>query len=322
MRRWAIALCIWLSSAPAMACLNPSPATDHAGRTFQPYDFSGDQLVTDITRGERREWLSQRRDIVKRAKSTPDFNHLTDLGVLLVYLDDLPAAVRLFLDIERLYPGHAGTAANLGTALELMGRDETALRWIRLGIRRDVHEHAGTEWLHVRILEAKLALAKDPHALDHRSVAGVAFTDDVVPPLPHVDAVGNNGKPVTPRDLNHAFGYQLHERLPLVPPKDPVVANLLMDWATLNLAGGPIENAHVLYRLARRYGAPSGHLMQARQQYVARMLETTRRAPTPGLGHCPICPSLASDGPVYPLPPRRPGDPPPPPPPPLPYIEH
>lgn len=322
MRHRAVGLCLWLSSAPAMACLNPSGATDHAGRRFQPYEFSGEQLVTDMTRGDRREWLSQRQDIVERAKATPDFDHLTDLGVLLVYLGDLPAAARLFLDIEDLYPGRAKTAANLGTTLELMGRNETALRWIRLGIRRDVHEHAGTEWLHVRILEAKLALAKDPHALDQRSVAGVIFTDDIVPPLPDAYPAGNDGRPVTPRDLNRAFGYQLYERLPLVPPKDPVVANLLVDWATLNLAGGPIENAHVFYRQARRYGAPSTPLMHSRQQYVARMLKTSHRTPTRGLGHCPICPSLTSNGPSYPLPPRKPGDPPPPPPPPPPYVDH
>jgi hypothetical protein len=37
-------------------------------------------------------------------------------------------------------------------------------------------------------------------------------------------------------------------------PRDPIVANLLLDWATLNLACGPIENADALYDLAVTYG--------------------------------------------------------------------
>ena len=63
----------------------------------------------------------------------------------------------MFLALERRYPGHHETAANLGTALELAGHDAPALQWIRIGIRRNADEHYGSEWLHVRILEAKIA---------------------------------------------------------------------------------------------------------------------------------------------------------------------
>ena len=322
MRRWGWGVCLWLSSLPAMACLNAPATRDHDGRWFETYDFSGDRLVTDMTRpmGEG-EWLIRRERIVKQARAVPDFDNLTDLGVLLVYLGDLPSAVRLFLEIERLHPGRHETAANLGTALELMGRDATALRWIRIGIRRDAHEHAGTEWLHARILEAKLALAEDPHALDGRSGAGVRFAEDVVPPLPAAYPDGNDGRPVAPHELERAFRYQLRERLPFVPPKDPVVANLLTDWATLNLAGGPIENADAFYRLAIRYGARRTPLMRARQRYVAKTMAASKRNPPPGLGHCPICPPLKSHARMPPQVERKPGEPPPPPPPP-PYIDH
>jgi hypothetical protein len=52
-------------------------------------------------------------------------------------------------------------AANLGTALELLGNKEEALHWIREGIRRNPQSHEGTEWLHAKILEAKIAAQKD-----------------------------------------------------------------------------------------------------------------------------------------------------------------
>lgn len=241
---------------------------------------------------------------------------MTRLGVRLVHQGRYPAAIRLFLAIERLHPGRHETAANLGTAVELMGRDTLALRWIREGIRRDAREHEGTDWLHARILEAKMALARDPHALDGRSVAGVTFVDTLLPPLPTSYPAGNDGRPVKPYELERAFSYQLRERLPFVPPKDAVVANLLMDWATLHLSGGSIEDAQAFYRLALRYGAHRRPLIDARLEYIAKTLAHSRRHPPGGLGHCPICEPPYTPDPSSPArrADRRPPPPPPPPP--------
>jgi len=49
---------------------------------------------------------------------------------------------------------------DLGTAYELAGKNEPALRWIREGLRRNPNSHKGTEWLHVKILEAKIEQEK------------------------------------------------------------------------------------------------------------------------------------------------------------------
>lgn len=83
---------------------------------------------------------------------------------------------------------------------------------------------------------------------------------------------GNVGKPLDGWDLHLALSYQLHERTGFVKPRDPIVANLLHDWATLNLAGGLIENADVLYDLAVTYGARRDALMRNRQAYIKRVL--------------------------------------------------
>lgn len=266
-----------------------------------------------------RHWLPADAVVIARARKAPTFEHLNDLGVALIHQRKYTAAARLFIDIERLFPGRHQTAANLGTTLELMGRDEAALRWIRLGIRRNADEHAGTEWLHARILEANIALKRDPHHLDDRSVAGVVFKPVAVPPLPLAYPPGNDGRPVQPHALYRALSYQLSERLQFVKPKDPVVANLLSDWATLNLAGGPVENAVALYALADRYGAPRTPL-QAQREREARLIMTRAARERPrNLGRCPICPPVVPFKPVRPSTPRAPDEPPPPPPPPLPY---
>ena len=319
-KAWLLA--VLLVSQPVLACINAPPTTDHAGRHFETFEYSGDDLVGMMTRPDVQQyWRGRKKEIVRQALAKPDFDSLTNLGVLLIYQENYAAATRLFVQIEALYPGRHRTAANLGTALELMGRDALALRWIRLGIRRDRREHEGTEWLHARILMAKLALKDDPRFLEGRSVAGIAFDTAVVPSLPATYPRGNDGQPVKPYELERAFAYQLQERLPFVKPKDPVVANLLADWATLNLAGGPIENADALYRLAQRYGEPRTPLMAARLQHIRRTLAVADRVPATDLGHCPICPPLSSPSPPDASHPRAPGDPPPPPPPPAPYVQ-
>lgn len=319
MKKWWL-LGALLVSPSVLACINPSPTTDHAGRRFEAFEFVGDDMIATMTNPYAQEsWRSRKKEIIEQALARPDFDSLTNLGVLLIYQDNYAAATRLFVRIEALYPGRHQTAANLGTALELMGRDALALRWIRLGIRRDRREHEGTEWLHSRILVAKLALKDNPRFLDGRSVAGVVFDAVVVPPLPTAYPHGNDGRPVEPHELERAFAYQLRERLPFVKPKDPVVANLLSDWATLNLAGGPIENAEALYRLAERYGMERTPLMVERLEDIRRTLAVTGRGVGTDLGHCPICPPLPADPPPPPPRAHARGEPPPPPPP-APYV--
>lgn len=273
MRLRTLAAAALLSFIPtAEACIN-SVGTDHAGRKFEPYWYVGKEMTEPMLRqNARNNWLSEAANIIGKSRARPDFENLTNLGVLLVYQGQYGLAVRHFLFVERRFPGHHETAANLGTALELAGHDATGLRWIRIGIQRNQDEHAGSEWLHARILQAKMALAQNPDHLDGRSVAGVAFEATLVPPLPRAMPAGNDGKPVQPWKLNESLSYQLYERTQFVRPRDPVVANLLVDWATLNLAGGPIENAYALYDTAVTYGAKRDALTRQRQSYIQRTL--------------------------------------------------
>lgn len=289
MRRLPWLLCVVFWCAPAFACIN-AIGTDREGRRFEPMEYTGEELVVSLSPPENRAARAYRaereREVIAAARKSPDLRTLTDLGIVLIHRGRHADAVRLFVEIERLYPGRYHTAANLGTALELLGRDATALRWIRIGMRRNRDAHEGTEWLHARILEAKLALQHDPSHLATRSVAGVAFAPVALPDLPTVYPAGNDGRPVAPDQLNLAFTYQLAERLDFVKPDDPIVADLVEDWATLHLAGGSVESADALYRLALRYGAAPSPLLRKRQAKAREILAAGGDA---GDGHCPIC---------------------------------
>lgn len=284
----------------ASACIN-SVGTDREGRQFLPVEYTGKELRDSLlSQNGRKYWLGETHKVIDKAKKIPDFESLTNLAVATIYQGRYPEAIRLLLAIEKRYPGRNETAANLGTALELSGHDHAALKWIRIGIVRDRKEHFGTEWLHARILESKIEAARQPGYLNGRSVADVEFNDVLVPSMPTQMPLGNSGKPVQPYELDRALRYQLSERLQFVRPKDAVVASLLMDWATLNLVGGPVENVEVLYDMAVDYGAAQTDLMKARRNKARSILANAKESEKFD-GRCQIC---MPPPPPPPLPPR------------------
>lgn len=103
-------------------------------------------------------------------RGATNFNDRSDYSVALMYLGRSPAAVEMLQQLEKEKPGQYFIAANLGTAYELSGNNEEALRWINEGLRRDPDSHEGTEWLHAKILEAKIAQQKDPNFFKNHSV--------------------------------------------------------------------------------------------------------------------------------------------------------
>lgn len=187
MRTWGWRLLGTLAlgvAVPVQACIN-AIGTDHQGRHFPLHEEVGERLAERLTSNSAKAfYVGSARTIIADAKATPDLERLTKLAILLIYQGQHAQSARLLLSIERRWPGHHETAANLGTALELAGHDAPALAWIRLGIRRNPAEHFRSEWLHVRILESKLASVNDPTRLTRQSIAGLQFGDATVPPLP------------------------------------------------------------------------------------------------------------------------------------------
>ena len=285
-----LATALLLLASSAHACIN-EVGTDRNGRRFASMWYLGDDFTSPMReRSSRGYALDRAKDTIAAARKQPTFESLTNLGVLLIYQGQYPLAIRHFLSIERRYPGHHETAANLGTALELAGQDPVALRWIRLGIQRNVDEHLRSEWLHARILEAKIAAARDPEYLRRHSIAGLRFEAKPVPALPTPLPAGNDGRPLKPWELDQSLNYQLRERTQFVAAPDPVVANLLSDWATLNLAGGPLENAGALYDLAADYGAPRDALTRERRAYIRKTVLLAKLKDADGTYDCAICP--------------------------------
>jgi hypothetical protein len=131
----------------------------------------------------------------------------TDYAAALIYLGRYREAIDELLAIEKKFPRVYSTATNLGTACELNGNFSEARRWIAEGMKRNPAAHEGTEWLHLAIIDARIALRDDPQWLEKNSVipARDKHTDD---------------------EILRAIVYQLNERLRFVSPPDATVCDL------------------------------------------------------------------------------------------------
>lgn len=177
----------------------------------------------------------------EKARMSPlnrSFARRIDYTVALIRLGRAAEAIVELEAIEQAFPGKYATAANLGTAYELVGKNAEALAWITRGIERNPGSHQGTEWLHVAILRAKLKLQADPAWLERHSVLDEA-----------------ESRPAA--EIVLAIEYQLHERLVFVPPEDAVVCDLFYQAASRLDATQPgtAERRADYLQASLRYGA-------------------------------------------------------------------
>ncbi len=183
-------------------------------------------------------------------RGATNFNDRSDYSVALMYLGRSKEAVELLQQLETEQPGQYFIAANLGTAYELSGNNQEALRWIKEGIHRNPDSHEGTEWLHVKILEGKIAQQKDAHHFENHSVL------ELLPEkIGYRITIGE--EKLSPKELTEAIQYQLAERLQFVKPPDPAVASLLFDYAAIEAATKTLESARSILQMAIAYGYPS-----------------------------------------------------------------
>jgi len=272
---------------PASACINEF-GTNNQGEYIKPIGYAGQHLkpalVTPTDKNALIEWSGH---VVEGVRKAPSFFNLINLSAVLIRFGKLPEAVTLLKFIEQKYPGKYQTASNIGTAYELMGRNEEALEWISEGMRRNPDDHFGTEWLHALILKAKLG--KFPAPAPGRSILNLDFGKEAMPKRPALLSVGNRGQQLSLFDLGVALRYQLGERIHFVDAPDPLVAGMLLDWANLELLAGSVESADVLYDAAIRYGSKEAPMISKRKAQVARVLSRPKSKRMVKDGECELC---------------------------------
>lgn len=259
-RTW-VSLAALLAAAPALTCIN----------TFT-------SEITSARRAGNEKLMAQITAQAEQAhRKGPTLENTNDLAVAWMLTGRMPEAIELLRDLEKRQPGNAIVAANLGSALELVGADDEALQWLRESVRRDPREHEGSEWVHVKILEAKIALKSDPNWLRKNSVVG--WREGSRFPL------DERSRPRTPPDIIRHIHYQLQERTQFVSAPDGIVGDLYLTMGDIaHAVPGAIsdswerdETISRAYEAALRYGTV--HETRVRERLAAAELRMQAAIP-------------------------------------------
>ena len=87
----------------------------------------------------------------------------------------------------------------------------------------------------------------------------------------------HTGKALDARETRQAIHVQMAERLQFVSPPDPIVGDLLFDYANLLMLTDTMENAAAIYKLALRYGTPRAALAQQRMAHARSLVKRAKK---------------------------------------------
>ncbi|MEA9413396.1 tetratricopeptide repeat protein [Flavobacterium sp. PL02] len=223
------------------------------GHNFFPKDFP--ELIIDLD---------------KLYKKTNDIDYLSDKGYLLIVLGKYQEALKLYLGIEKIKPNRYSTASNLGTLYELIGENEKAYQWIKKSIQINPESHKGSEWLHLKILEAKVKHIEN--------VTGQFLIDE---------SFGEEASPKTDlskkelEELAQSIYFQVNERISFIKPKDKVISVLLFELGNAVKIIGENENAIRIYNLSKEYGFQdeliNSRLVYCHQSQIKKLEELNQK---------------------------------------------
>jgi len=246
---------------PLAACFNNYFTLDKKGQ----FHIEDDQR-TAFNKNFNKDLNVQRlQRLYAKLQKEHDYKYLSDYALCLAKLGKANEALELLKELYKHYPNEYRLAANLGTAYELCGQVDSALKYIKRDMALNLNDHLGSEWVHVKVLETKLELKKNPDYLTGHTV--LQLTE----------------KQKNDSAVFHQLNLQVRERFPFTQGPDAIMASLLTDLGDISANVQSIEFAKVCYQVAKKYyGDKSPALddkistvQQLMKKYAAKEVMTT-----------------------------------------------
>jgi tetratricopeptide (TPR) repeat protein len=233
----------FFSGLSSYSCINETRALI-TGKQVETHEQGTVAYGNDLS--DKDYYQSELKELDSLWKTNKKIEDLNDYGVVLIYLGRYPEAMAVFQQAEKIKPGLYSTAANIGNTYELLGKNDSALLWIKKAVAIDPSSHEGSEWLHVKILEAKI---KGDKYVNSDFLINTDFGNDIEPKT-KLDS--------TALDLlKMQIYYQLRERMTFIKPKDRIVGLLLFELGNITALNEDVTTALRNYDNAYAYGYDS-----------------------------------------------------------------
>ncbi|MBO9699533.1 MAG: tetratricopeptide repeat protein [Sporocytophaga sp.] len=191
----------------------------------------------------------------------------TDYAAALLRLGEFKEALSILENLIEEYPNEYNIVVNLGTAYELNNNPELALKYISKAVKLNPLSHNESEWIHEEILKAKIALKTNPDYFKQNSILNLQIPHDI---KAYYNSL-NEEKKLQLFEIKNQLLWQLEERISLIAPPDPIVADLLFDFANLVAITESIEIAIPLYNQSLRYLPNNFNEILERRDSLIRM---------------------------------------------------
>ncbi|PHR49149.1 MAG: hypothetical protein COA32_03615 [Fluviicola sp.] len=230
------------------ACLNDYYSVDSQGHLHSHDDFA-----TAFNKNFNLKLIESKLiKLEKQLETEKDYKLLSNYAVLLLKAGKTSEALAILEQLSVHHPDEYQITANLGTAYELNGEVDKALEYIKKGIELNPDSHGGSEWVHVKVLEAKQQLEKGSLYLSRNSVLNL--TEDQ-----------KNDTLVRNQIL-----IQVRERFPFSPGPNQIMSSLCIDLGDCFANTESIEFAKVLYTIAKLYYGANDELVDEK---ISKMVE-------------------------------------------------
>lgn len=183
-------------------------------------------------------------ELLSEYHKTGNLEAWSDHGAKLLYLHEYEAGKQVFIALERRDPGHYATAANLGTAYELLGNIDSAYYWMSRAVDIYPGSHGGSEWIHLKILEAK----RNGTFENGTSVLELDFGQSDKPAIADAASL---------YELRNQIYGQLYERMYFIKPPNAIMGSLLFDLGNASAIIYNTQSALDCYKAAADYGFES-----------------------------------------------------------------
>ncbi|HEV7782456.1 MAG TPA: tetratricopeptide repeat protein [Chitinophagaceae bacterium] len=189
------------------------------------------------------EELNKLADAVKSKLNL--FEDENDRALTHMRMGEYDKAFDILSRLEKEKPNEYNIIANLGTLYELRGENEKALLYIKKAVALNSASHHGSEWFHIKVLEAKLSGKDNSWWITH-SVLGLSTVQK------------------DPEVIISDITYQLKERLPFTKRPDIMMASILNESGDYLLKHKKQQQAWVAYKIADEYDADNSFKLSSK----------------------------------------------------------
>lgn len=241
MRYFFSFLLLLLVTLTAQPCGNEYGHTMEGTKVYAEYFYITDDMKTfDTERIQKR--LEELRS--KVALYPDDHRYWSDLALNLMKLGKADSSIAVLRPLLKEHGGEYNVLANLGTAYELVGELDSALKYISKGLEANPKSHGGSEWIHVRILEAKLKEQQEPGWLHTHAIIEMSELEG---------RTDKEDGEFSGSQITRELSYQLQTRAPFTPAPNRVMTNLMISLGDFNTLHGTYENALMAYATSLAY---------------------------------------------------------------------